>query len=145
MGVQSEFVIADPSEADAVAASDGPSSSWNGFVFRGLDHIQLITVWALIETGTALDDFDARLDAVPIVSASDDGPHVAVLPEKMVTVLSQVSALDEEEFQSLLGKWRSTDEFEGWDEADVTDLHEVGDLADTARLEAKTLLLWRSL
>src|SRR5262245_35548662 len=135
MGVQSELVIADSSEVDAVAASDAPSSSWNGFAFRGLDHIQLITLWALIETGSPDDDFDARLDAVPIASDSDDGPHVAVLPEKMVPVLSQVSALDEDGFQSLLGKWHSTDEFEGWNEADVSDLlREVGDLADTARL-----------
>jgi hypothetical protein len=59
---------------------------------------------------------------------------------------SRVSALDEDEFQSLQGTWSSTDEFDGWDEADVSALlREVGELADTARLEGKMLILWRSL
>jgi hypothetical protein len=146
MGVQSELVIADRSEAEAVAVSDEPSRSWNGFAFGGLDHVQLIPLWALIESGSADNDLDARIDAVPVIPDSDKGPWVAILPDKMVTALSRIAALDEDEFQSLLGKWSSTEEFEGWDEADVSALlREVGDLADTARLEGKTLLLWRRL
>jgi hypothetical protein len=59
MGVPSESVVADASEADAVASSDGPRTSWNGFAFQGLDDIKRITLWALIESGSADADFDA--------------------------------------------------------------------------------------
>jgi hypothetical protein len=143
--MHSELVIADSSEAESVADSDGPSNSWAGFAYSGLDRIKLITLWALLESGVPDDRFDARLDAIRVVPDRETGPWVDVLPAVMVTALSRIASLNADTSESLVEKWNGTDEFEGWDSAEVSDLlHGIGDAAESAVLEGKTLLLGTS-
>jgi len=64
MGVLSHLLVADPSEAEAVLASDDPSRTWAGFFYRGLDRIKLATLWAIAETGSASERLEQRLDEI---------------------------------------------------------------------------------
>ena len=59
MGVISEIVAADPSESEAVLASESPSQRWDGFAYKGLDNIKLISLWSLVESATPDDRLDS--------------------------------------------------------------------------------------
>ncbi|OAI53151.1 hypothetical protein AYO47_01010 [Planctomyces sp. SCGC AG-212-M04] len=146
MGVSSELVVADSAEAESVTDSDEPSGSWEGFAFAGLDRIKLTTLAAILEQGEAYESLDSRLDAISVVRNSDDGPWVDVLPPEMVLTLSRIASMEGDSIQDLLEKWSATDELEGWGKNDVCDLlREIGDLAESAVLQRKTLLLWTCL
>ncbi len=64
----------------------------------------------------------------------------------MLAALASVAALSDEQFDGLAHSWKCTDEFEGWDATEILEiLREVADLAESAKLERKTLLLWTEL
>jgi hypothetical protein len=47
---------------------------------------------------------------------------------------------------SLAERWGQTEELEGWEATEILDtVRSIGNNADTARLENKTLLIWTSL
>ena len=136
MGVLNYLLIGHASEADAIAASDEPSQTWDGFGFRGLDPIKLATLWALVETGSPDDRLEQRLDQVRTIPEGDQGPWIDVLPTKMVASLASIAAMEEGEQESLAEQWGQTDELQGWEEFDILDLvRSIGDTAETAQLE----------
>lgn len=146
MGVQNFLLMASSEAAASVAAAAEPAEEWNGFRFRGLDNIKLITLWALIEAGSPDDDFESRLDQVPRISERESGPWVDVVPDGMLSTLAEIASMEVEESAALASLWGQTEEFEGWEASDVQDLLcSIGDLADSAQLEGKMLLLWTSL
>ena len=146
MGVLNHLLIAHPSEVDAVAASDEPSQTWDGFFCRGLDRIKLATLWALVETGSADDRLEQRLDQIRTIPEGDRGPWVDVVPAKMLASLASIAAMEEGEQESIAERWAQTDELEAWQASEILDLvRTVGDTAETAQLENKTLLMWTSL
>ena len=146
MGVLNHLLIAHASEADAVAASDEPSRTWDGFFCRGLHRIKLATLWALVETGSVDDRLEQRLDQIRTIPEGDRGPWVDVLPPKMLASLASIAAMEEDEQESIAERWGQTEELEGWEVSEILDLvHSIGDTAETAQLENKTLLIWTSL
>ncbi len=146
MGMVSQVLIASPSEADAVAASDEPSQTWDGFTYRGLDRIKLATLWALVESGSVNNRIDERLDQIRTIPEGDQGPWVDIIPTRMLSVLSSIGAMEGDEQASVAEDWGRTEELEGWDPSEVLDLvRNIGDTAETAQLEGKTLLIWTSL
>src|SRR4051812_29576433 len=52
MGVQTDVVIADQSEAQDIANSDAPASTWDGFTFNGFHNVQLCTLLSLLKAGS---------------------------------------------------------------------------------------------
>ncbi len=147
MGVQTDVLIADLKDAQAVANASTPTTKWEGFTFNGFDHVQLCTLLSLLKAGSPDAEFEHYLGIVEPVSArTEEGPVVvAVLPEQ-VAELSVVAGLDEPTFETLASSWAATEEFSGWSGADVRDLlRELGDLAESASLQGKCLLLWQSL
>jgi hypothetical protein len=146
MGILNHVLIAGPSEAEAVLASDEPSQTWDGFFFRGLDSIKLTTLWALVETGSADDRFQDRLDQIRTIDKGKQGPWVDVVPTNMLTSLASIAAMDEDEQESIAERWGQTEELEGWEAHEILEaLRSVGDTAETAQLESKTLVIWTSL
>jgi hypothetical protein len=146
MGVLNHLLIADASEVDAVAASEEPSQTWDGFFCRGLDRIKLATLWALVEAGSADHGLEQRLDAIRTIPEVDQGPWVDIIPPKMLGALASIAAMEEGEQESLAERWGETDELEGWEASEVFDLvRSIGDSAESAELENKTLLIWTSL
>ncbi len=143
MSAIAQLVVAKPSDAKVLLDSEDPLESWDGFAYTGLDRVRLITLWALAESASPDDQFDERLDAVHVINDNDLDRWVDILPPEMVAALGTIATLDDSEFDRLARSWRDTEEFEGWKEDEVFDLlRQVGDLAETAQLENKSLFLW---
>ena len=54
--------------------------------------------------------------------------------------------MEEDEQESLAERWGQTEELTGWDATEVIDIvRNIGDMAESALLENKTLLNWTSL
>jgi hypothetical protein len=146
MGVLNYLLVDHPSKATIVAASDEPSQTWDGFFCRGLDRIKLATLWALVETGSADDRLEERLDEIHTIPEGDQGPWVDIVPTKMLASLASIAAMEEDEQESIAERWGQTDELEGWKTSEILDtVRNIGDTAQTAQLEDKTLLIWTSL
>ena len=142
MGVIAQLVAADLSEARAVLDSDDPVRSWDGFIDKGLDALRLTALWSLAETGLPDDRLVERLEALGEIHDPEEGRWVLIIPPRMLAALASL-AEEPEELEHLAGFLGSTDEFDGLDEPEVLDLLRlVGDLAETAELGRKTLLLW---
>lgn len=113
---------------------------------RGLDRIKLATLWALVEAGSAEDTLEQRLDEIRTIPEGDQGPWVDIVPLKMLGALASIASMEEDEHESLADRWGATEELEGWDASEVLDLlRSIGDTAESAQLEKKTLLIWTSL
>ncbi len=147
MGVQCDLIIADLSEAQSVVASDGPAQDWDGFTFNGLHSVQLCTLLSLLDCGDPLQHFDRYLDSISVVADEADGARVvcAIQPSE-VSQLATIAPMEDDEFKQLAAAWSRTNEFDGWTADDVNELLRlIGDLAETAAIENKSLLLWTSL
>jgi hypothetical protein len=146
VGVTSQLVVADEGQATEVLRSDNPIAAWDGFTFRGLDDVRLITLWSLIDSGTTDDRISERSDGVKRFESRNANRWVMVLPTRMVESLASVASLDGEDFDALVEKWVATEEFDVWEKDEVDQLlREVGDLAETANLVNSTMVLWMDL
>ncbi|QVL29914.1 hypothetical protein KIH39_13650 [Telmatocola sphagniphila] len=129
-----------------VASSAEPETTWDSFFCRGLDRLKLATLWALAEAGSEDDRLEQRLDAIRTIPNGDQDPWVDIVPPKMLATLAAIAMMDDNEQASLGESWAQTEELDGWVATDVFNLvRDIGDSADSARLENKTLLLWTSL
>jgi hypothetical protein len=143
MGAPHELLIADTREVKAVLDTDDPIDAWEGFPCRDLDSAKLVSLWALVEGGDLRHEIARRRDDVPAIPDPYGHPWVAVVPPPMLESLAAIAAMDDDEVERLAGEWGRGEEFEGWDRQEIFDLlRDVGDLAETALLERKTLLLW---
>lgn len=142
MGLWTNVVAADPAEAKAVAESDDPTAEWEGFTIKGFDHVKLCTLFSLLRTGSPSQDFDRQLDSIRIESVPEEGPVLcSVVPEQLAE-LAGVAQFEDTEFDELVAAWGGTEEFEGWSESDVAELlRDLGDLAESASLQGKSLVL----
>jgi hypothetical protein len=147
MGVQTDVVIADQSEAQDIVNCDAPASNWDGFTFNGFHNVHLCTLLSLLKASSPSAEFDHYLNMVELITPRDQGtPAVSAVRPEEVAELSAVASLDEDEFESLAQSWGATEEFNGWTDEDVRELlRELGDLAESASLERKWLFLWQSL
>ena len=91
MGVLSDLVIAPAGAAAAICRSTTPARDFGGVDIKGIDTIKLSLLHAQL-TG---EDVDSLLPAYdPIVSASDDGPWVFMLPVAFVQRLATLGGTE---------------------------------------------------
>jgi hypothetical protein len=143
VGIQSDLVVAKADEAPAVAASRQAVPQWQRLSFSGLHNVNLCTLICLVRTGQADRGFDELLGRIQIV-ASDaaEFADVWLIPGTEVASLAQIAALDDDEFDELHAAWCDTDELAAWDLDEATELlRAIGDLAETAKLRGRVLLL----
>lgn len=146
MGVISCLLVADASEAQAVRDHDDPAQAWNGVVFRGLDRIKLVALWALVEGNSTEDRFEQRMEMVRTFPESDAGPWVDVAPPALVSALSALAAVDDDEIADLASALAPMEDFEGWESSEIADLvRTIGDQAEAADLQGKTLMIHTTL
>ena len=145
MGVLSELVIADETDAPRVAESDSPTREWDGIVWNTLDQIKLSSLWTILE-GFAVDvnEVVRRVDHFRLLhEVSEHGPCVYAVPRKLRDLLAELSAKEPEELRGTIEAWAATDELQGWESSEVKELlQSLVDLSDTATLEDKGMLLW---
>ena len=146
MGFQTDVVIADINDAQAIADSDSPASERSGFTFNGFDRVQLCTLLSLLKSGDSESHFDRYLDSIEIVRSSiDEWPVVSVVKPVEAADLALAASLEDQQFDRLAVSWSETEEFNGWADSDVRILlRELTDLADSAALQKKCLMIWQS-
>lgn len=109
MGVLTDIVVAQESEAERIAGSDVPAGEWPGVAGKGMTFVEWAVVWA-----AAVGDSSRAVGYVEILGdgllsqQSDDGPWVFKLPEGLVDVLA---GLDSEAVQPLARALMETEEF----------------------------------
>jgi hypothetical protein len=148
VGVKSNLVIADPGDFEEVASSDDPASHWHGFTFNGLDRVKLCALLSLLKSGSPDGEFEEYLDWVSADgrrSESDERPCVSTVRPDEVAELAVTAAMEDAELDQLAMEWGATEEFAGWSEWEIGELlRRIGDLAETAMLQEKCLILRHS-
>jgi hypothetical protein len=146
MGVQSDLVLAAPDAAEAIRASDCPSAEWDGFSFKGMDNVKIATLLSLLGSKSPGSDYEKWLDAVPAIGDDEYGPWVFSFADDAVVLLGTIASKEGSELDELAKTWGATEEFEDWAPNEVSDLlRSIGDLAEAATLEKKTMFLRISL
>ena|SRR6266568_6807169 len=111
-----------------------------------MDNVKLSTLLSLMSSQSPSTDYEKWLDAVPAVGEQDVGPWVFALADSAVAHLAKIASKEREDVEELARSWGATQEFEGWEPDEVSDLlRNVGDLAETATMEKKAMFLWVSL
>jgi predicted metal-binding protein len=146
MSIETHIVVASSKDAQTLADSDSPTLDREGFTFTGFDRVQVCTLLSLLATDNHESAFERYLDAVNVIRCScSEWPVVSVLNTSMVAELAKIASMDESEFDYLADAWAETEEFEGWSPTDLHDLlHDLGDLADSAAIQKKCIMIWQS-
>ena len=139
MGSAADLLLAAPSDAQAIVASDYPLGTFKGVNIDGLDPLKLAALHSLFVSKTLAD---VLRDYQPIAQASPKGPWLIRLPGELITSLGNIAPPDQ---ASVAAKWASTDQVqeEGWSPEDADQyLSRLVPFAQTAAFEGKDLFLW---
>jgi len=118
MGVETDFVLATPDQAEAVLASHSPSQDFGGVYAKGTDPISLSALLGVLTGDEGSDDF---LEDYREVATEPSGEKsVTAVPP---TLRDAIAGLPDTEITTVVSKWMETDEFmlTGWDEQIAAD------------------------
>lgn len=143
MGVLTDFVIADRSDARRVLDSDCPCEDFGGLDAKGIDTVNLATLHAILTGG----DLDPSFMGKPTCSGGENGPWVIEVPPDLVR---RLAGLDEAERRSGGRAWAATEEFSArycnWPpEAVQQFLDDLARLCEQAIGEDKAVFMWMCL
>ncbi len=118
MGVETDFVLATPDQADAVLASHNPSQEFDGVYAKGTDPISLSSLLGVLTGDGGSDDF--LEDYREIATEPSGEKSVTAVP---ATLRDSIASLPDAEVVSVVTRWMETDEFmlTGWDEQIATE------------------------
>ncbi len=149
MGILTDFVVADISEAQRIGDSLSPSWEFDGLDEKGIDHVKLATLYALLSDQPYDSAFMSEASLVYV--ASDDGPWVQQVPPDLV---SRLANLAENDYPRIAQQWAQTEEFthphsgftpELARERTENFLRRIAPLARQSLAEHKVLLMWTCL
>jgi hypothetical protein len=142
MGVLSDLVVADESDAGKVGRAPVPSREFGGIDIKGIDSIKFGTLHSLL-TGATFRELLPLYD--PVVTVSEEGPWVFRIPQDLVERLVGLGAAER---RSTAEQWAATEEFrlDGWKPQEVADaLEAICGEASKAMSSGRALFLWMSL
>jgi hypothetical protein len=143
MGVLTDLIVADESEADTVARSGGPLQHWPGIDAKGIDHVKLGHLLSIIAGEPYRNSLIGEF--TQIAEVSNDGPWVFRVPPRLVVSLSQI---DDAELGQITEQWWAIEEFarSRYNLASVTMvMTSLRDLSKRAVAEGKDLMMWMCL
>src|SRR5688572_33214559 len=106
MGVETDFVLATPDQAEAVLASHYPAKDFGGVYAKGSDPISLGWLQTVLTGNGSSDDFLEDYRAV----ATDPSGEKSVLAVPMA-LRSAIAAIPDEEIANVVERWMETEEF----------------------------------
>lgn len=140
MGLLTDFVIADDTDAEAICASNDHLNQWPSLEAKGVDNIKLAALWAALTTDADVESLEG--DAFLIHMADKQGPWVFRLPDDLV---EHLAALSPETITDVAARWSEHEElqYDGWTPDVAASFLGVLTLhAQRAVTENKPLLLW---
>jgi hypothetical protein len=143
MGVLTDLVVADESEAPAVGGSSVPWHTWLGIDAKGIDHVKLAKLMSILLGLPYQNSFAAEF--AQLHEQSEDGPWVFKVPTRLVAALA---TLDEHRVTQVAIEWSKIQEFalDRWPTSAVDEvLKRISSLAKKAASQKKSLLIWMSL
>lgn len=144
MGVLSDLILATEADARAVAETDSALRPWPWVDVKGIEHVKLGRLNAIL-TGEAFNqDFVRSMDRLA-AEDPDSGPWVFRLPRDFV---HRLAAVDDNRQRKVASLWAQSEEFvaDTWGIDDVLAvLRAIIGLAQRARDSGPSLLLWMSL
>lgn len=143
MGVLTDLVVADESEAEAMAGSGSPLERWPGIDAKGIDHVKLGMLLSIMAGEPYRDSLVGEF--AQLAEASEDGPWVFQVPPRLVSSLSKI---EDHELGRLSEQWSAVEEFaySGYDLATVAEvMTSLRELSKLALSEGKSLLMWMCL
>lgn len=142
MGVLTDLIIADPSEAEVVATTPYPLGRWPGLDAKGLT---LITLESLFDILAYQESQSSASEFALLHQASEEGPWVCHAPDQFVLALA---ALHDKDVPRVAHVWIETEEMQ-LDASDASDVEQLlqamRDLARQAAAAKKSILVWMSL
>jgi hypothetical protein len=139
MGSAADLILASPTEASSIIASEYPLGTFKGVNVDGLDPLKLAALHSVCAARSLADVLPAYQ---PIGQASPRGPWLVRIPEELVVLLGRIAPPDQ---MSTAAKWCETDQAqeEGWP-PEVADqfLGRLIPFAQTAAFEGQGLFLW---
>jgi hypothetical protein len=134
-----DLILAEPSEAPAILASEYPLGTFKGVSIDGLDPLKL----AALHSQLIKKSLEEVLPGYqPTGQASPEGPWLVRLPAELIVSLSNIAPPDQ---SSVAARWASTDQLleAGWTEQDADGyLGRLVPFAQSAAFEGKALFLW---
>ena len=142
MGVLSDFLVVDRSEAQRVCGSSCPSRDFAGLDAKGIDTVKLDSLYDIVVGGECDQSIHQS-----ICDGGEDGPWVHEVPPLLVQRLASLAAT---ELTAVGTQWAATEEFspryDNWPVEDVQCvLTELTALCKNAVTEGKSVLLWMCL
>lgn len=136
-----DILIADKSEAQAIAETVYPLGQWNGLDAKGQSPITLATLLCLLSSKSHRNEI---VDEFTLLSEAANGNlFVCQVPERLVLALSRLRT---GEVPILAHQWSQTDEMLAAGFACAQALvEELSRLSNEAVRQQKNLLLWMSL
>jgi hypothetical protein len=92
MGSAADLLLAAPSDAQAIVASDYPLGTFKGVNIDGLDPLKLAALHSLFVSKTLAE---VLRDYKPIAQASPKGPWLIRLPGELITSLGNIAPPDQ--------------------------------------------------
>src|SRR5215207_6182572 len=105
MGVLTDLVIADLSEAEAVARSSAPWETWRWVDAKGHNELTLAALLCILRGEKYREEISEEFP--PLAQASEDGPWVYAVPEVLLIALQH---LDEGRIPGAVSEWLRTEE-----------------------------------
>lgn len=143
MGLLTDFIIAEPTEAEAICRSDNHLEKWRCVESKGVDNIKLAGLWSVLvpgESGASLES-EERL----IHMDSNEGPWVFLIPQELTERLAGIKG---PEINEIAQSWCDHEEcrYDGWKPEDVEPLLNALTVhAKSAIADEKPILLWMCL
>ena len=127
MASTTHIILAEESDADAVAASDEPIEEWSGIEADDVTAQTLAALMSMLVGGGDAAALAGEFDVLAV--GLDEGVAVVRMPEELVKALAE---LDPDRQEGVAERWRAAPSFpkDGYDPDDALQLLE--DLADLA-------------
>jgi hypothetical protein len=113
MGVETDFVLATPNQAEAVLTSIDPAKEFGGVYAKGTDPISMGALQAVLTGDRGSDDFFE--DYREVASDRDRERSILAVPTEL---REAIAAIPEAGVKNVVANWVGTEEFmlTGWDD-----------------------------
>lgn len=139
-----DLIAASPDEADAILSTPGHANVWPTLEAKSVDQVKLAALALILKGQPPVGEpLTAQVQSFEnLVTASDDGPWVDVVPDGLV---DDLAILSEARIDDVARAWANTEEarLDRWQADEVAPfLKELSAFAASARAQDKKLLLW---